>query len=119
MSLIFWALILTVTVKYLLFILRADNNGEGGNLALTALCGGVEKKITIVTIMGLFGTGLLYGDGVITPAISVLSAIEGLEVYAPDLSSYVIPITITILVLLFLFQKRGTAAVGKVFGAVR
>lgn len=118
LSLIFWALVITVTVKYLLFILKADNNGEGGEIALMALCGGVGKKITFVTILGLCGAGLLYGDGVITPAISVLSAIEGLEVYAPNLSSYVVPITITVLVLLFLFQKKGTAGVGKIFGPV-
>ena len=117
-SLIFWALTLTVTVKYLLFILRADNKGEGGVLALMALCGGVGKKISFVTILGLWGAGLLYGDGVITPAISVLSAIEGLEVYASTLSSYVVPMTITVLVLLFIFQKKGTAGVGKVFGPV-
>lgn len=117
-SLIFWALTLTVAVKYLLFILRADNKGEGGVLSLMALCKGVGTKITFVTILGLFGAGLLYGDGVITPAISVLSAIEGLEVYAPNLSSYVVPLTITVLVLLFLFQKKGTAGVGKVFGPV-
>lgn len=118
LSLIFWALFLIVTVKYLLFILRADNNGEGGEIALTALCGGVGKKLTIVTMIGLFGAGLLYGDGVITPAISVLSAIEGLEVYAPTLSPYVVPITITVLIILFLFQKKGTGGVGKVFGPI-
>lgn len=118
LSLIFWAITLTVTIKYLLFILKADNNGEGGELALMALCGGVGKKITFVTILGLFGAGLLYGDGVITPAISVLSAIEGLEVYAPPLSSFVVPLTIVVLVLLFLFQKKGTAEVGKIFGPI-
>ncbi|MCX7829563.1 MAG: potassium transporter Kup [Acidobacteria bacterium] len=118
LSLIFWALTLTVTIKYLLFILRADNSGEGGVLALMALCRGVGKKITFVSILGLFGAGLLYGDGVITPAISVLSAIEGLEVYAPNLATYVVPTTITVLVLLFLFQKKGTAGVGKVFGPI-
>ncbi len=118
MSLLFWSLTLIVTIKYLLFILKADNKGEGGVLALMALCKGNTKKITIVTILGLFGAGLLYGDSVITPAISVLSAVEGLEVYAKDLSHYVIPITITILILLFIFQKKGTAKVGKVFGPV-
>jgi len=106
MSLLFWSLTLIVTIKYLLFILKADNKGEGGVLALMALCKGNTKKITIVTILGLFGAGLLYGDSVITPAISVLSAVEGLEVYAKDLSHYVIPITITILILLFISRRK-------------
>ncbi len=117
-SLLFWSLTLIVTIKYLLFIIKADNKGEGGVLALMALCKGNTKKITIVTVLGLFGAGLLYGDSVITPAISVLSAVEGLEVYAKDLSHYVIPITIIILISLFVFQRKGTAKVGKVFGPV-
>ncbi len=119
-SMIFWALMVTVTVKYLLFILKADNNGEGGVLALMALCGSKLSKSRglIVIFMGLFGAALLYGDGVITPAISVLSAVEGLGIYAPKLHNFILPITVTVLLLLFIFQRKGTAGVGKVFGPV-
>jgi KUP system potassium uptake protein len=119
-SMIFWALMLTVTFKYLLFILKADNNGEGGVLALMALCGSKisRGKIPVVVFMGLFGAALLYGDGVITPAISVLSAVEGLGIYAPKFSHYVIPITVAVLLILFFFQKKGTAGVGKIFGPI-
>lgn len=122
LSLIFWSLILVISVKYLLLVLRADNRGEGGIIALTALIAppaeramGRRKKLAL---LGLFGAALLYGDSMITPAISVLSAIEGLEVVTPALQPYVIPITIGILVGLFLFQRRGTAGVGAVFGPV-
>ncbi len=121
LSLIFWSLILVISIKYLVFVLRADNRGEGGILALTSLL--VPQKGTsrftrrwLLILMGLFGTALLYGDGMITPAISVLSAVEGLEVATPFFSPYVIPITIAILVALFLFQSRGTERVGRVFG---
>ncbi|HQO20073.1 MAG TPA: potassium transporter Kup [Acidobacteriota bacterium] len=119
-SMIFWALTLTVTVKYLLFILRADNNGQGGEIALMALCmNKVSKsKATVVMFLGLFGASLLYGDGVITPAISVLSAVEGLGIYAPKMSHFIIPITVAVLLALFVFQKKGTGGVGKVFGPV-
>jgi KUP system potassium uptake protein len=119
-SMIFWALMLTVTIKYLLFILRADNHGEGGVLALMALCSHKlsKGKVSIVVFMGLFGAALLYGDGVITPAISVLSAVEGLGIYAPKLSHFVIPITVFVLLFLFLFQKKGTAGVGRIFGPI-
>ena len=119
-SLIFWALMVTVTVKYLLFILRADNNGEGGVLALMALCGSrlSKKRGLAVIFLGLFGAALLYGDGVITPAISVLSAVEGFGVYAPGFDHYIIPITISVLLLLFFFQRKGTAQVGKIFGPI-
>jgi KUP system potassium uptake protein len=122
LSLIFWSLILVISIKYLTLVLRADNRGEGGIIALTALIAppseralGRRKKLAL---LGLFGAALLYGDSMITPAISVLSAIEGLEVVTPVLQPYVIPITIGILVGLFLFQKRGTAGVGVVFGPV-
>lgn len=122
LSLIFWSLILVISVKYLVFILRADNRGEGGILALAALCtpmgtrhrGGRKGLI----MLGLFGTALLYGDGMITPAISVLSAVEGLEVATPLFEPYIIPITIAVLVALFVSQRHGTAGVGKVFGPV-
>ncbi len=123
LSLIFWALILVISVKYLVFVLRADNHGEGGILALTALVSPVRaaKRGSPrwgLIMLGIFGTALLYGDGIITPAISVLSAVEGLEIATPALEPYILPITITILVGLFLFQSRGTEQVGKVFGPV-
>ena len=107
LSLIFWSLILVISVKYLVFVMRADNNGEGGILALTALIGAKRRVMLpgttrwVLVMMGLFGTALLYGDGMITPAISVLSAVEGLEVVTPFFEPYVIPITVIILVGLF------------------
>ncbi len=119
LSLIFWSLMIVITVKYLVFILRADNKGEGGILALTSLIlphGKVEKNRKWLILMGLFGTALLYGDGIITPAISVLSAVEGLALITPAFEHYIIPITIIILVLLFSVQRHGTTAVGKIFG---
>ncbi|MCB0219550.1 MAG: potassium transporter Kup [Chrysiogenetes bacterium] len=120
LSLIFWALVLIISIKYLVFILRADHEGEGGILALMVLAtrspAGSGKYVKPVLIaLGLFGAALLYGDGVITPAISVLSAIEGLSVATPVFDPYVDPITIVILVFLFLFQYRGTAGVGVIF----
>ncbi len=122
LSLIIWSLIVVVSIKYIVFILRADNKGEGGMMALMALVLDRAKldaraKATVITL-GLFGAALFYGDGAITPAISVLSAIEGLEVATPAFKSYVIPITIGILVALFVVQKRGTAAIGVVFGPI-
>jgi len=117
LSLIFWSLTLVITVKYLCYVTRADNHGEGGILALMALVRtGAGARRRIVLLLGLFGAALLYGDGMLTPAISVLSAVEGLEVAAPGLSSYVVPLTMVILAVLFLFQKHGTARVGSVFG---
>jgi KUP system potassium uptake protein len=121
LSLIFWALILIISVKYLAFIMRADNRGEGGILALTALVtpvGAMRGGRWALILLGLFGTSLLYGDGMITPAISVLSAVEGLEVATPFFRPYVIPITVTVLVALFFFQRHGTEKVGRVFGPV-
>lgn len=122
LSLIFWSLILVISVKYLLLILRADNNGEGGVLALLALLdpwqhrGG--RRSAALVILGTFGAALLFGDGMLTPAISVLSAVEGLEVAAPSMQSYVLPATAFILLLLFLFQRQGTARVGSTFGPI-
>jgi KUP system potassium uptake protein len=123
LSLIFWALVLIVSVKYLVFVMRADNQGEGGILALTALVTGATRSGSTKTrwmlvLIGLFGTALLYGDGAITPAISVLAAVEGLEVSTPGMAHFVIPLAIVILIGLFSVQRRGTAAVGAVFGPV-
>ena len=122
LSLIFWSLIIVVTLKYHVYVLRFDNRGEGGILALMGLVRGARARRpgfrTALVVLGVFGASLLYGDGMITPAISVLSAIEGLEVATPFFRPYVLPITIVILVLLFLFQRRGTAGVGSVFGPV-
>ena len=117
LSLVFWALFMVIVVKYLTFIMRADNRGEGGILALLALLRPTGRVAPLVTL-GLFGAALLYGDGVITPAISVLSAVEGLEVAAPSLASWVLPLTVVILTGLFLVQRRGTARVGAVFGPI-
>ena len=118
LSLVFWALIFVISIKYLLIILRADNDGEGGILALMEFVRPRKKgaRIVIITTMGIFGAALLYGDGVITPAISVMSAIEGLQVATPFFRPFIIPVTIGILIVLFLIQKRGTALVGSVFG---
>jgi KUP system potassium uptake protein len=122
LSLIFWSLIIVISIKYLVFVLRADNHGEGGILSLTALATPIKPsgrtEHWFLIVIGIFGAALLYGDGIITPAISVLGAVEGLSVATPGLSPYVVPITIIILIGLFLFQKRGTAGVGKVFGPV-
>jgi len=122
LSLIFWSLILVISIKYLGFIMRADNRGEGGIIALTALVipqgrppEGVRKALVAA---GLFGAALLYGDSMITPAISVLSAVEGLEVATPFFQPYVIPITVVILLALFSAQRFGTASVGSVFGPI-
>ncbi|MEJ2695136.1 MAG: potassium transporter Kup [Candidatus Sulfobium sp.] len=119
LSLIFWSLILVVSLKYLLVILRADNQGEGGILALMQLVLPDKGRSKIpVLIMGLFGAALLYGDGTITPAISVLSAMEGLEIATPVFKPYVVAFTLAILFLLFLLQHRGTGSVGLLFGPV-
>jgi KUP system potassium uptake protein len=121
-SVIFWALMIVVSLKYVTLILRADNHGEGGIMALLALASSAVKKLPRLRygllLAGVFGAALFYGDGVITPAISVLSAVEGLEVAAPSLTPYVVPLTVAVLVLLFLFQRRGTAGVGMLFGPV-
>jgi KUP system potassium uptake protein len=124
LSLMFWALIMIVGLKYLIFVFRADNKGEGGVIALTALLRGKTNrpsenrgKLSIVGL-GIFAACLLYGDGMITPAISVMSAVEGIGIVIPVLESYVIPVTIVILFGLFLIQRRGTAKVGGLFGPV-
>ncbi len=122
LSLIFWSLIVVVTLKYVLFMLRADNRGEGGMMALLALVlratrRGTRKRFLLLSL-GLFGAALFYGDGMITPAISVLSAVEGLEVATPAMQPFVIPLTMVIVVLLFLLQQKGTASVGALFGPI-
>jgi KUP system potassium uptake protein len=124
LSLIVWSLIIIVSIKYIVFIMRADNNGEGGILALLALILQKQRRDAdtlrrkMIIALGLIGAALLYGDGVITPAISVLSAVEGLEVVAPSSAGLVIPITIAILLVLFFYQDKGTAKVGRIFGPV-
>jgi KUP system potassium uptake protein len=120
LSLIFWSLILVVSIKYLVIILRADNEGEGGILALMALIlpKKKNKKYLLILSLGLFGSALLYGDGMITPAISVLSAVEGLGIATPFFEPFIISITFVILLGLFFFQRKGTGKVGMIFGPV-
>ncbi|HUH95558.1 MAG TPA: potassium transporter Kup [Casimicrobiaceae bacterium] len=121
LSVIFWAITLVVTLKYVTLIMRADNRGEGGIMALTALVSrGLSERRSRWWLVGLgiFGAAMFYGDGMITPAISVLSAVEGLEVMAPTLATYVVPLTILILIGLFSIQRHGTASVGGLFGPV-
>ncbi|KQH74497.1 potassium transporter Kup [Xylella fastidiosa subsp. sandyi] len=122
LSLIFWAMMLVVTIKYVTVIMRVDNDGEGGIMALTALTQRTmpfgSRSIYIVGILGIFGTSLFFGDGIITPAISVLSAVEGLEVAEPHMKAFVVPITLAVLILLFLCQRFGTERVGKTFGPI-
>lgn len=121
-SLLFWALVIVVSLKYVLFVMRADNRGEGGVLALMALSlrsvRAGSKWAAVLMMLGMFGACMFYGDAVITPAISVMSAVEGLEIAAPSLSRFVLPITIVILIVLFSMQKSGTAKVGRLFGPV-
>lgn len=120
LSLILWALITTISIKYMVFILRADNRGEGGILALTALAcpARLRDRRWMLFGVGIFGAALLYGDGIITPAISVLSAVEGLAIATPALGSFVVPVTVAILVVLFLQQRHGTGKIGAVFGPI-
>jgi KUP system potassium uptake protein len=121
LSMIVWALILTVTVKYIVFILRADNRGEGGILALMALAMRAardERGRWLVALVGIAGASLFFGDGTITPAISVLSAIEGLKVVDPTFEEFVVPLSVAVILALFLVQYRGTGAMGAVFGPV-
>ena len=121
-SVIFWGLMMVVTLKYVLLILRADNRGEGGIMALTALAahaaGNTARRRTILLLTGVLGAALFYGDSVITPAISVLSAVEGLEVVTPTLKPYVLPISVGVLIGLFAMQRHGTGLVGRLFGPV-
>ena len=119
LSLVVWALIITVSIKYCVFVMRADNHGEGGILALMSLVTSKPQRRTmLLTLMGLFGAALLYGDGVITPAISVLSALEGINVATDIFKPYVLPASLLVLLAFFVAQSRGTAAIGKVFGPV-
>lgn len=122
LSLMFWALLIVISLKYLTLVMRADNDGEGGILALMALVRpeGSKKgwKYFLILTLGLFGASLLYGDGIITPAISVLSAVEGLKIATPFFEPYILPLTILILVILFSVQHKGTSRVGKIFGPV-
>ncbi len=125
LSLMFWALIMVVTVKYLTFVMRADHNGEGGIFALLAIVperfrtrASKSSRVTAMALLAVIGASLLYGDGVITPAISVLAAVEGLERVSPRLSLLVLPLTVGILVALFAIQRRGTGDVGRLFGPV-
>ena len=119
LSLIVWALIIVVTLKYVLILLRADNNGEGGTLSLTALAfRALGRRTGIVFLLGVIGASMFYGDSFLTPAISVLSAVEGLKVATPAFEPYVVPITVVVLVLLFAVQSRGTAKVSAFFGPV-
>lgn len=122
LSLVLWALLIVVSLKYVIFIMRADNNGEGGIMALLALTlkssPGDTRSRWLLMSMGIFGAALFYGDSLITPAISVLSAVEGLKLATPVFDPYVIPITLAVLTGLFMFQRRGTASVGALFGPV-
>src|SRR5690606_17942000 len=120
-STIFWALMLVVTFKYVVLVLRADNRGEGGIMALLAMAlsaSGCRRHQTVLLAIGTFGCTLFYGDSIITPAISVLSAVEGLEIAAPSLQPFVLPLAIIIVIALFLVQAPGTAAVGRMFGPI-
>ncbi|MEO7149014.1 MAG: potassium transporter Kup [Rhodanobacteraceae bacterium] len=122
LSLVLWTLVMVVAVKYVTFIMRADNRGEGGIMALMALAQratrGYPRTRKLVILIAILGASLFYGDGVITPSISVLSAVEGLEVATPSLAHWVVPLTVLVLIALFWFQKHGTAKVGAVFGPV-
>jgi KUP system potassium uptake protein len=121
-SLIFWSLIIVISIKYALLIMRASNHGEGGILALLALVSPHRAKNSrqraVMVVVGLIGATLLYGDGTITPAISVLSAIEGIKVYAPQTERFVVPLTLVILVVLFVIQRKGTSWIGGIFGPI-
>jgi KUP system potassium uptake protein len=121
-SLIFWALMAMVSLKYVIFVLRADNDGEGGILALLSLVGADQvakgARLPVLVLLGVVGASLLYGDGVITPAISVLSAMEGLKLVAPGFEKFIVPVTLVILIGLFVIQRRGTESIGALFGPV-
>ncbi len=121
LSLVFWSIMMLVSIKYVALIMRADNRGEGGSLALLSLIteNSKNQKVTwAVSLLGIFAAALFYGDSMITPAISVLSAVEGIEIIAPDAHPYVVPITLVILTVLFFIQKRGTGTVGLLFGPI-
>ncbi|HET7490769.1 MAG TPA: KUP/HAK/KT family potassium transporter, partial [Bradyrhizobium sp.] len=118
LSLVLWTLFIVTTVKYVSFAMRVDNDGEGGILALMALLGVKKQRRPTIVAVGLFGAALIYGDGAITPAISVLSALEGLNMATPALQPYVVPAAVAILVALFAIQSKGTSAIGHFFGPV-
>jgi KUP system potassium uptake protein len=122
LSLIFWTLTVVVSVKYVVLILRADNNGEGGLIAMLALASQAVKDRPVLRrrllMLGIFGTAIFFGDGVITPAVSVLGALEGLEVAAPGLHAYVVPLSLVVVTLLFIVQRHGTGGIGKFFGPI-
>jgi len=122
LSIVFWTLTVVVSLKYVTLVLRADNHGEGGLIAMLALASQAVKDRpalrNVLLTIGIFGTSLFYGDGVITPAISVLSAVEGLEVVSPNFKRYVVPLTLIVLFVLFAVQKRGTGGIGKFFGPI-
>ena len=118
-SLILWALIVVVTIKYVLFILRADNNGEGGTLTLMALAQrAMGHNVLVISLLGMGGAALFYGDAIITPAISVLSAVEGLNLVTPAFAPYVLPLSLLVLLGLFALQSHGTARVAAWFGPI-
>jgi KUP system potassium uptake protein len=118
LSLLVWTLVIITSIKYVSFVMRVDNDGEGGILALMSLLGVKARHRPAIIAIGLFGAALIYGDGAITPAISVLSALEGLKIATPNIGPYVLPLTVAILVLLFAVQSQGTARIGKVFGPI-
>src|SRR5688572_6043640 len=120
LSLIIYSLLLVISVKYIAIVMRADNQGEGGILALTALLPPRpgSRSLTLLVLLGIFGAALLYGDGMITPAITVLSAVEGLRVATPFFDPYVVPITVVIVIGIFTIQQHGTHRVGRLFGPV-
>ena len=118
LSLVLWTLFIITTVKYVSFAMSVDNDGEGGILALMALLGVKRQQRPTIVAVGLFGAALIYGDGAITPAISVLSALEGLDMATPALQPYVVPAAVAILIALFAIQSQGTAAIGHMFGPV-
>src|SRR5262245_8098127 len=121
LSLILWSLVLIISVKYVAIVMRADNRGEGGVLALSTLLSAASRNWRLwapVSAVGVFGAALFFGDGLITPAISVLSAMEGLTIATPELSHFVLPGALVILTLLFVSQRRGTGAMGRLFGPV-
>ena len=120
LSLLFWLLMVVVSFKYVMLIMRADNRGEGGTLALLELAvRGVQgHKRTVLVVLGIFGAALFYGDSMITPAISVISAVEGIGIVSHSFDGWIVPISLAVLIVLFAFQSRGTASVGKLFGPI-
>ena len=118
LSLVIWTLIIVTTIKYVFFAMRIDNDGEGGILALMSLLGVKLKPRPVIIALGLLGAALIYGDGAVTPAISVLSAVEGLNIVAPSFAPYVLPASVLILVALFFIQPQGTARIGRAFGPI-